>query len=95
MDGTLSCEVVIAENEARLIVARWYSRLRGRSPLERGDSCNKWFGYAANLCGLRHIYMVLGVFRTILSTVVFWPSWQACKPNNVCYNSAQNHRSTV
>ena len=24
----------------------------------RGDSCKKWFGYIANLCGLRYIYGV-------------------------------------
>ena len=34
---------------------------------------------------LRHIYGVRRV-QIILSTVVFWRSWQVCKPNRTCYN---------
>ena len=35
----------------------------------------------ADWCGLRHIYMVLGMFRTVLNIVVFWLRWQWREPN--------------
>ena len=53
--------------------------------IQRG-LCNK-HGSASepNQCSLRHIYGVRRV-QIILSTVVFWRSWQVRKPNCTCYS---------
>jgi hypothetical protein len=60
-----------------------------RKSLPTDKICNKRGSESEpNRCSLRHIY---GVRRAqiILSTVVFWFSWQVCKPNRTCYKILQ------
>jgi hypothetical protein len=59
-----------------------YVKWMKQQPMKR-DTVIPRRGSDQRVC-LRHIYGVRRV-QIILSTVVFWRSWQVCKPNRTCY----------
>jgi hypothetical protein len=54
---------VTTKDGARLIAARWYSKLRGRSPLREGIVVISGVRLVNRTGAALGIYMVLGVFR--------------------------------